>query len=265
MAKQKLDKEVRKAILDARKLIEAVAKADGNEAETRKRIDYIFQSLMGYDTFKHISREYAIHGVGDTEHCDFAIQLEYEETSKPDFLVEIKRVNLDLAPKHLKQAASYAINIGCEWALLTNGKEWKLYHITFDKPPKTKLVDSWHLLNDELSSLANKFNIICYKSIKRGRLSRIWEKANVLTSHNILKAIVSEDSIKLIRRSLKKTTDVTVSPEEIVGAVRRMLNESALGELEKMKISLPNDKKRRKKKTTPKSIKEPKAQLTEEK
>jgi hypothetical protein len=264
MAIQKLDREVRKAILDARKLVEAVAKVDGNEAETRKRIDYIFQSLMGYDTFKHISREYAVHGVGDTEHCDFAIQLNYEETSKPDFLVEIKRVNLDLTQTHLKQAASYAINIGCEWALLTNGKEWKLYHITFDKPPKTKLIDSWNLINDELPVLANKFNIICYKNIRRGYLSRIWEKANVLTAHNILKAIMSEESIKLIRRSLKKATDVTVSPEEIVGAVRRMLNESALGDMEKVKISLPDNKKKRKKKIIPKSIKEPKAQLAEE-
>jgi hypothetical protein len=262
MAKQKLDKEVRKALLDARKLIDAVAKADGNEAETRKRIDYIFQSLMGYDTFKHLSSEYAVHGAGDTEHCDFAIQLNYEETSKPDFLVEIKKVNLDLAPKHLKQAVSYAINVGCEWVLLTNGKEWKLYHVTFTQPPKTKLIDSWHLMNDELPVLANKFNTICYKSIKRGRLSRIWEKANVLTAHNILKAIVSEDSIKLIRRSLKKATDVTVSPEEIVGAVRRMLNESALGEIDRMKISLP-DKKRRKKKRASKSAKEPQAQLAE--
>lgn len=255
MAKQKLDREVRKALLDARKLMEAVAKADGNEAETRKRIDYIFQSVMGYDTFKHLSSEYAIHGVGDTEHCDFAIQLNYEETSKPDFLVEIKKVNLDLAPKHLKQAASYAINIGCEWVLLTNGKDWKLYHITFSQPPQTKLIDSWNLINDELPVLANKFNQICYKNIRRGQLLQIWEKRNVLTARNMLKAIISEESIKLIRRSLKKATDVTVSPEEIIGAVRRMLNESALGEMEKIKISLP-DKKQQKRKSIPKSSKE---------
>lgn len=264
MTIQKLDRETRKAILNARKLVEAVAQADGNEAETRKRIDYIFQSLMGYDTFKHISREYAIHGVGDTEHCDFAIQLDCEETSKPDFLVEIKRVNLDLAPKHLKQAASYAINIGCDWVLLTNGKDWKLYHISFDKPPQTKLINSWNLLHDDPLILYNRFNAICYKSIRRGHLSKVWEKANVLTAHNILKVIVSEDSIKLIRRTLKKSTDVTVSPEEIVSAVRRMLNESALGELEKMKISLP-DKKKRKKKIIPKSTNESKAQPAKEK
>ena len=258
MAKQKLDKEVRRAILKARKWIEEVAKMDGNEAETRKRVDRIFELLMGYDSFKHISREYAIHGVGDTEHCDFAIQLDYEETSKPAVLVELKRVNIDLTPKHLKQAASYAINIGCEWALLTNGKEWKLYHISFTQPPQTKLLDSWNLINDDPVILAKKFNLICYKNVKGGGLERLWEKSNVLTAHNMLKVILSEDSIKLIRRGLKKATDVTVSPEEIVGAVRRMLNEAALGEMQKIKISLP-EKKPRKRITISKISKEEEA------
>jgi len=210
---------------------------------------------MGYDVLKHISREYAIHGVGDTEHCDFAIQLDYEETSKPEMLVELKRVNIDLTPRHLKQAASYAINIGCEWALLTNGKEWKLYHISFAQPPQTKLLDSWNLINDDPVILAKKFNLIGYKNIKRGGLERLWEKSNVLTAHNMLEAILSEESIKLIRRGLKKATDVTVSPEEIIGAVRRLLNEAAVSEMGKIKISLPA-KKKRKRTTISKSSKE---------
>jgi len=244
-------------------MIEIVAKADGNEAETRKRIDYIFGTLMGYDTFKHVTQEYAIHGAGDTVHCDFAIQLDYKEASKPDFLVEIKRVNIDLTPKHLRQAASYAIDIGCEWVLLTNGKEWKLYHISFGKPPQTKLIDSWNLINDDLSILAKKFTLISYKNIRKGGLAKLWEKANVLSAQNILKVILSEESIVLIRRGLKRITDVTVSPEEIVGAVRRLLNEAALAEMEKVKISLP-EKKERKRKSISKGTKEkaePKAKL----
>jgi len=261
MAKQKLDKETRKALLTARNLIEVVAKADGNEAETRKRVDRIFEIVMGYDTFKHISREYAIHGVGDTEHCDFAIQLDNKESSKPDFLVEIKRVNIDLAPKHLRQAASYAINIGCEWVLLTNSKEWKLYHISFGKPPQTKLIDSWNLMSDAPAILVQKFNLISYKNIKRGRLAQLWEKANVLSAQNILKVTLSEKSLILIRRGLKQLTDVAVSPEELVGAIRHLLNEASLAEMEKVKISLP-EKKQRKRKSISKSSKkqeEPKA------
>jgi len=255
MAKQKLDKEVKKALLYARSLVEAIAKEDSNEAETRKRIDHIFEALMGYDTFKHITQEYAIHGVGDTVHCDIAIQLSHEESSKPDILVEVKRVNIDLMPKHLRQAASYAIDIGCEWILLTNSKEWKLHHISFGKPPQTKLIDSWNLINDDPVILAEKFELVSYKNIKKDGLAQLWEKSNVLTAQNLLKVILSEESIRLIRRELKKATDVTVSPEEIVGAVRRILNEGAVGEMEKIKISLP-EKKQQKRVTTPKSSKE---------
>jgi len=261
MAKQKLDKETRRAILEARSMIEAIAKADMNEAETRKRIDRLFETLMGYDTFKHVTQEYAIHGAGDTVHCDFAVQIDHKESSKPDFLVEIKRVNIDLAPKHLRQAASYAIDIGCEWVLLTNSKEWKLYHISFGKPPQTKLIDSWNLISDDLSILARKFDLIGYKNVKRGGLAKLWEKANVLSAQNILKVILSEESMVLIRRGLKRVTDVTVSPEEIVGAVRRLLNEAALAEMEKIRISLP---KRKPRKTASKSRKEKEEPSAEE-
>ncbi len=255
MARQKLDRETKKAILNARKLIEEVAKADGNEAETRVRVRHIFGTLMRCDTFKDITAEYAIHGAGDIVHCDIAIQLDHEESSGPDLLVELKRVNMNLTSNHLRQAASYAIDIGCEWVLLTNGKEWKLYHISFGKPPQTKLINSWNLIDDDPVILADKFNLIGYKNIKKGGLARLWEKSNVLTAQNILKIILSERSIRFIRYEIKKATDVTVSPEEIVGAIRYMLNEAAIGEMEKVKISLP-EKKQRKRQTPSKSSKD---------
>ena len=247
MARQKVDKQTRKAILEARSMIEAIAEADMNEAETRKRIDRLFEILMGYDTFKHITQEYAIHGVGDTVHCDFAVQVNRKESSKPDFLVEIKRVNVDLAPKHLRQAASYAIDIGCDWVLLTNGKEWKLYHISFTKPPQTKLIDSWNIMSDGTAVLADKFNLISCRSIRKNSLARLWEKANVLSAQNTLRVILSEKSLILMRRELRQLTDAMVSPEEIVGAIRHLLNETALAEMEKIKISLPEKKPRKRK------------------
>jgi hypothetical protein len=256
MAKQKLDKEVKKNILKAKKWIEDVAKKDGNEDETRARIYDIFGMLTGYARYEHITHEYAIHGAGDTVHCDLAIQIDHGETSKPDFLVEIKRVNIDLAPKHLRQAASYAIDIGCEWVLLTNSKEWKLYHIAFGKPPQTKLVDSWNIINDDSAKLAEKFNLISYKNIKRDGLARLWEKSNVLSAQNLLKILLSEKSLTSIRHELKKATEVTVSPEEIVGAIRHMLNEAAVGEMETIKISLPAKKEAKHKAVSKRSKKE---------
>jgi len=251
MAKQKLDKEIKKKLLHCRSLVEGIAKADSNEAETRSRVDYLFEAVMGYDRFKHITQEYGIHTAGDTVHCDIAIQLDREK-SKPDLLVEVKKVGIDLSSKHIRQAASYGIEKGCEWILLTNSREWKLYHISFTQPPQTKLVDFWNIINDDPVKLAGKFELVSYKNIKKGGLARLWEKSNVLTAQNLLKIILSEDSIISIRRGLKKSTDVTVSPEEIVGAVRHLLNEGALAEMEKIKISLP-EKKQTKRKVTSKS------------
>ncbi len=246
MPKSSLDKDTKKALLEARSLVEEIAKADSNEAETRARVRHIFGTVMGYDTFKHITAEYAIHGAGDTVHCDIAVQLSHEEPSKPDILVELKRVNIDLRPKHLGQAASYAIDIGCEWVLLTNSKEWKLYHISFGKPPQTKLIESWDLLKDDLLVLNKKFEIVSYKNVRKQGLDKLWEKRNVLTASNMLKAILSEESIKLYQRRIKKATDVTVSPEDIVGSFRHLLNEATLSEMDKIKISLPAKQQRAK-------------------
>ena len=78
MAKVKIDPMVRKAIRDAQKMIIQLAKEDGNEAETRRRVERFFESLMGYDVFKHITREHAVRGAGDTDHCDFAIVMDSE-------------------------------------------------------------------------------------------------------------------------------------------------------------------------------------------
>jgi len=219
---------------------------------------------MGYDVLKHITREHAVHGIGDTEYCDFAIQLDNKESSVPIVLVELKRVNIDLMPKHLKQVSSYAINMGCEWVLLTNGKEWKLYRVSFGQPPQTKLINSWNLINDDLAVLAKRFELVSYKNIKKGGLSRLWEKSNVLTAQNLLKVILSEESIRLIRRELRKATDVTVSPEEIVGAVRHLLNEAAVAEMEKIKISLPEKKQRSRRTAASRSSKEKEEPSTEE-
>ncbi len=261
MARKKLDKETRKALREARKMVEEVAKADGNEAQTRRRVDRMFESLMGYDVFKHITREHAVKGSGLTEYCDFAIQIEQGEKANPVIMVELKRVNIDLAPKHLKQVSSYAINQGCEWILLTNSKDWRLYHVSFGQPPRTKLIESWDLLNDDPADLADKFALVGYRNVKKDGLDELWQKANVLTPQNVLGAIVTEDTLKVIRRELRKSTDVLVSPEEIVGAIRRLLNEAALTEMENIKISLPDRKRHRRTKKT-KPIEEQKKQGT---
>ena len=245
MPHKSVDKNIRKAILNTRRMIQRAEKADCNEAETRRRIERIFEGLMGYDVFKHLSRERAVRGPGETEHVDFSIQIEEGEDVNPIMMVEIKRVNINLAPKHLRQAASYAINEGCEWILLTNSREWRLYHVSFGQPPVTKRIHSWNILSDSVPVLARHFKRISFKSVRKGTLDKLWQKTNVLHPRNLLQAILSEGSIRHLRRDLRRDSGVALSPEDIISGIRRLLNEVALAELETIRISLPEKKKRR--------------------
>ncbi|TET44827.1 hypothetical protein E3J62_09230 [candidate division TA06 bacterium] len=253
MPRAKVDKEVRRSILDARRTIQQAEKADCNEAETRRRIERVLESLMGYDAFKHISRERAIRGAGETEHVDFTLQVEEGEEAKPVIMLEIKRVNVDLSRKHLRQVSSYAIDAGCEWILLTNGKEWQLHHVSFGQPPVTKLIHSWNLAVDDVSGLARRFELISHRSVKKGKLDQVWQKTNVLNPRNLLEAMLSENSLRLLRRELRKDSGILLSPEDIVSGVRRMLNEAALGELENVRVALPSGKPRKRKRKPKKS------------
>jgi len=92
--------------------------------------------------------------------------------------------------------------------------------------------------------LNKKFEIVSYKNVRKQGLDKLWEKRNVLTASNMLKAILAEESIKLYQRRIKKATTVTVSPEDIVGAFRHLLNEAAISEMDKIKIALPAKQQR---------------------
>ena len=239
MNEKKLEKETRRALLKARKTMEATYQADCNEAETRQRVERIFEDLLGYDYIKHLSRERAVGGTGGTEHVDFAIQLEEGSEAQPVVLVELKRVGVDLVQKHLKQVCTYAIDCGCEWVLLTNGRDWRLYHVEFGRPPETKLVERWNLLRDELQVLASKFDLISLKRVKKGGLDKLWKRTEVLQPRSLLKAILSEEALRDVRRVLKRDTGVTVAADDIVGALRKMLNESAARVLQDVQVTLP--------------------------
>ena len=255
MARSTIDPEVRSALRRCRRMMKEAEKDDCNEAETRRRIERIFDTVMGYDVLKHLSRERAVRGAGETEHVDFAVQLSEDSDAAPAIMVEIKRIGVDLKPKHLKQVSSYAINAGCEWTILTNGRDWRLYHITYGQPPVTKLVRAWDLLTDEFVDLASAFDIVSFKRVRKGSLDDLWQKTNVLLPRNMLQAILSEGPMKSIRRELRKSTGVLVPLEDVVHGLRRLLNESALNELEDIRVSLP-PKRSKKRRSKPKAVAE---------
>lgn len=253
MAVKKLDKETRRKINDARRMVEKLAALDGNEAETRRRVERIFENIMGYDVFDHLSRERAVKGAGETEHVDFAVQLQPGPDVEPTIMVELKRVGVGLAKKHLKQVSSYALDSGCEWILLTNSRDWKLYHVEFGQPPEVRLIEQWDLLSDDVAQLMSKFETISYKSVKKGSLKALWEKATVLSPESLLAALADPDSLRVLRRILRKNTAVMVTQDDLVKGVKKLLNENAANILSGIKIQTPDKRQQRKRMSRDKS------------
>ncbi|MCH8342396.1 MAG: type I restriction enzyme HsdR N-terminal domain-containing protein [Planctomycetes bacterium] len=243
------EQDRQRAVIEARGVIQRLAKMDGNEAETRRRVERIFESVLGYHPFEHLTREHAIRGAGETEHVDFAIRIDAQEHSRPTILVELKRVGTDLARKHLKQVSSYAINTGCEWIILTNGRQWRLYHVAFGQPPVTKRLFEWDLLEDDVEMLAKRFELISYRSVKKGVLDKLWQKREVLDSGTVLQAIFSESSMKALWRQLRRSTGVPVSIDDVIDAVHHLLNDNALATMGEITSTAPEHRTQRREST----------------
>jgi len=66
----------------------------------------------------------------------------------------------------------------------------------------------------------------------------------------LLSQILSEDSIRRLKNSIRKEAGVSLHPEDIVAAIRKLLNDQAGTLMDQMKISLPERKPRRSRKKT---------------
>jgi predicted type IV restriction endonuclease len=236
--KVKVLKERRTAIYNARKMIKKIFERDANEPETRRRVEEIFKSVLGYNTFKNLTSERVINGPGPADYVDFSIQEKPGDAVKPLALVELKRVRTKLTKKHLKQITSYAFNTGCEWIILTNGRDWQVWHVEFGQPPEPEMLDAWNLIEDKVDELVKKFEILTFKAIKGGELDNRWGRLKALAPDTLLAALISDSSFATIKRNLRKETNTKVTYNDIYKGIRRLLNEAAAVLMSDIKIPI---------------------------
>ncbi len=119
-------------------ILEAQRARDVSEADTVTIVKDVLGSIFGYDKYADLTSEHSIRGT----FCDLAVKLD----TKLAFLIEVKAIGLDLKESHIKQAVDYASNQGCEWVVLTNAIEWRLYHVLFKKPIDKQEIAHFNLL-----------------------------------------------------------------------------------------------------------------------
>lgn len=249
--------DIKKYIREARGWMEELQKQDGNEAETRRRIERILERVCGYDAFKHLSREDSVQGAGENEYADFTVRV---KSDKIALVIEVKRVNIDLAKKHLNQAEQYATKLGCEWVVISNGRQWQLHHWDPSPPAEMQQVAAWDMLHDALSDLADSFDLISLQNVKKGGLDKLWRKEKSLTPRALVSGMVSESTLNCLRTVLRREAGHRPNPEDIVSAMRKIFNGNALRLMDEVKICLPpleKTKRPRPKPSTPPVVEPP--------
>ncbi len=186
------------------------------EANVVTRIIKFLEEGLGYDTLKHITKEFQIK----EKFVDLAIKID----NKVAFYIEAKSANTSLKEAQIFQAESYASQSGVNWVVLTNGAEWQLYRLIFEKTGIGRtLVFSLDLINDEVNSIAEKLYCLSYDAIRKNELEEYWEEISALQPENLIKAFFHEDTLMMIRRHLKKKTNKLIDEEKILEGIQNLL------------------------------------------
>ena len=189
---------------------------DLDESATRIMTNSLLTEVLGYKELEEIKTEYRIRG----EYADYVIQL----ARKKRFIVEVKAIQLDLSDKHLRQSVNYAANEGIDWIILTNGRQLELYRVIFSKPIAVKKIFSCDLgdlkqVKDTLAMIA----LLTKRSVLKNELDSYWTRFKALDPENLCKNFYSAESVKLMKRMLKKDTGLNFSEDDIFDSIHNII------------------------------------------
>lgn len=184
---------------------------DANEGDTRLLVTDFICDGLGYDKYSDLTTEYQVKG----EFADYGVRIDKQLVA----FVEVKRVTTKLDSKHLRQVEMYAVNEGVEWMILTNGKNWKVFHLSPGMPVQVDVA----LDIDFATDSADDFFYLTRESLKRRQIDELWRAARATSPKSMAQVLLSEAVIAAIQRELRRQASHTVSPEETSELLRSVL------------------------------------------
>ena len=202
----RLSKETRKF----QRVLKTAKDRDINEADTVVIITDMLSSVFGYDKYTDITSEYAIRGT----FCDLAVKVE----GNVKYLIEVKAIGLDLRETHLRQAVGYGAQHGIQWVVLTNGVNWEIYRIKFEKPLGHDLLTEFNILDLSPRKKEDQeiLYVLCKEGLSKAVIEDYYEHVRSVNKF-VIGAILQSDSIlNVVRRELKRVAPgIKVDTDEI--------------------------------------------------
>jgi hypothetical protein len=186
---------------------------DANEGDTRLFVTDFLTDALGYDKYEDLTTEYQVRG----EFADYGVRIDRDLVA----FIEVKRVATKLGAKHLRQVELYAVNEGVEWMVLTNGVQWRAYHVSAGLPVEIDLTLEVDLLSD--APPAQKVNDLFYltrPSLKRRQIDELWKSTRAKSPKSLANALTSPAVTDAIRKELRRTTKQNIDAKEIERVLR---------------------------------------------
>lgn len=188
-----------------------------NEADTRMRVRLLLSELLGYDILEDITQEHMVQG----HYVDLTVKVKGNIV----LFIEAKSVDTTLRDTHVYQATNYAATGGVNLCLLTNGIDYRLYHLTWDKAKvESNLILSFSLLENHIDDVAEKLFLLSRESFRKGHINKYIAEVTSLEDKNLLQALLSKRALTAIRLELKNITGHNIKNEAIERSISRFFS-----------------------------------------
>lgn len=191
---------------------------DVNESDTVTIVTDMLADLFGFDKYTDLTSEQSIRGT----FCDLAVKID----GSIKYLIEVKAVGLTLKENHLRQAVNYGANQGIPWIVLTNGADWEIYRITFERPVGVEHTCSINILesNPRRAADLDRLFLLCKEGLAKAVIDEFHEHSQIVNRFVIAAAMRSEPILKALRKEIRRLApSAKVSVEEIAAILPDVL------------------------------------------
>lgn len=221
---ERLTKETRKF----QRILGSAKDRDINESDTVIIITDMLADLFGFDKYSEITSEFVIRGT----YCDLAVKV--DENVK--YLIEVKAIGLNLNDNHVRQAVGYGSQHGIQWVVLTNGVNWQIYRIKFERPVSHELLVKFDILdlNPRKKEDQDMLFLLCKEGLAKAVIEEYHNHVKSVNKFIIGAVLESEKGLNMIRRELRKISPglrVDIDEIESILVNEVLKREIAAGEL----------------------------------
>lgn len=225
MAKADAVGQVRATLQSLKDFVASQGTLGVSEADTRVHFIDPILTALGYTALGEIQREVYVQDTRDF--IDYALRVDGQQR----IAVEAKRLGHKLAELDAGQLIKYCAVLGIEWAVLTNGREWRLYHQFAQVPLADKLLFTLDLVgwqsDGEFQALFDQLWLLSKDAFAMSDGPGAWQKAQRLDEwlRDTLTNAASSEAKWLRKRAGEQQLDV--SAEDLAGWFKSRLLEPA--------------------------------------